>query len=99
EFGLLRKEAIFINIARGPVVDETALVAALKAGKFRGAGLDVFQKEPLPGDSPLLALPNLVALPHIGSATHEARELMARTAADNLIAVLDGREPAYPVEL
>jgi len=99
EFALLRKDAIFINIARGPVVDETALVAALEAGKFRGAGLDVFEKEPLPGDSPLLALPNLVALPHIGSATHEARELMARTAADNLIAVLDGREPAYPVGL
>ncbi|WP_263145602.1 D-glycerate dehydrogenase [Pseudomonas sp. RIT-PI-AD] len=99
EFGLLRKDAVFLNISRGAVVDEAALVDALRAGRFRAAGLDVFEREPLPADSPLLELPNLVALPHIGSATHEARALMARTAADNLIAVLEGREPAYPVAL
>ncbi|MBB3104165.1 2-hydroxyacid dehydrogenase [Azomonas macrocytogenes] len=97
EFALMRPDTLFINIARGPVVDEAALIEALRAGQLHGAGLDVFEQEPLPTDSPLLAMPNVVALPHIGSATVEARELMARTAANNLIAVLDGETPAYPI--
>ncbi len=99
EFALMRPDTIFINIARGPVVDEAALIKALQAGQLRAAGLDVFEKEPLSADSALLQLPNVVALPHIGSATIEARALMARTAADNLIAVLEGGTPAYPVRL
>ncbi|MCP6134701.1 bifunctional glyoxylate/hydroxypyruvate reductase B, partial [Klebsiella pneumoniae] len=79
------------------VVDEPALVQALAEGQIRAAGLDVFEREPLPADSPLLALPQVVALPHIGSATVEARALMARTAAAQLAAVLEGRAPDHPV--
>jgi gluconate 2-dehydrogenase len=72
------------------VVDEAALIEALRAGTIRGAGLDVFEHEPLAADSPLLGLKNVVALPHIGSATAETRHAMARNAAENLIGALDG---------
>jgi gluconate 2-dehydrogenase len=91
ELALMKRDAILINASRGPVVDEGALVAALQAGRIRGAGLDVFEREPLPVNSPLYALPNVVALPHIGSATRATREAMARRAARNLIATLDGQ--------
>ncbi len=67
----MKSSAIFINAGRGPVVDEQALIAALQNGEIHAAGLDVFEHEPLAKDSPLLSLPNVVALPHIGSATHE----------------------------
>jgi lactate dehydrogenase-like 2-hydroxyacid dehydrogenase len=97
EFGLMRPQTLFINVSRGQVVNESALIETLRAQKIRAAGLDVFEKEPLPADSPLLNLKNLVALPHIGSATVEARALMARTAADNLRQVLAGREPDHRV--
>ncbi|MCU8650161.1 bifunctional glyoxylate/hydroxypyruvate reductase B, partial [Escherichia coli] len=79
-----------INAGRGPVVDEKALISALQKGEIHAAGLDVFEREPLPVDSPLLAMPNVVALPHIGSATHETRYNMAACAVDNLIAALQG---------
>ncbi|GAB3466745.1 2-hydroxyacid dehydrogenase [Azotobacter salinestris] len=94
ELARMRPESILINISRGKVVDETALLEALQAGRLRGAGLDVFEREPLPADSPLLRLDNVVATPHIGSATHETREAMARCAVDNLLAALAGRRPA-----
>jgi len=94
EFALMRREAIFINGSRGRIVDEAALIEALRAGRLRGAGLDVFAHEPLAADSPLLAMDQVVALPHIGSATHETRHAMARMAADNLIRALEGRRPA-----
>lgn len=97
QFAAMRADAVFVNIARGAVVDEAALVQALAEGQIRAAGLDVFEREPLPAGSPLLALPNVVALPHIGSATVEARALMARTAAAELAAVLEGRAPNHPV--
>ncbi|MBF8781396.1 2-hydroxyacid dehydrogenase [Pseudomonas fulva] len=97
QFAAMRPEAVFVNIARGAVVDEAALVQALTEGRIRAAGLDVFEREPLPADSPLLALPQVVALPHIGSATVEARALMARTAAAELAAVLEGRVPRHRV--
>lgn len=86
----MKPSAILINAGRGPVVDEKALIEALKEGTLYAAGLDVFEKEPLPVDSPLLSLPNVVALPHIGSATHETRYNMAACAVDNLIAALSG---------
>ncbi|CAI8919747.1 glyoxylate reductase [Pseudomonas sp. IT-P258] len=94
EFALMRPESIFINISRGKVVDETALIDALRRGQIRAAGLDVFEREPLNPDSPLLQLSNVVATPHIGSATHETREAMARCALDNLLAALAGERPA-----
>ncbi|RPH28808.1 glyoxylate/hydroxypyruvate reductase GhrB [Buttiauxella warmboldiae] len=86
----MKSSAILINAGRGPVIDEKALIQALIEGKIHAAGLDVFEQEPLPPDSPLLSLPNVVALPHIGSATHETRYNMAACAVDNLIAALSG---------
>lgn len=86
----MKSSAILINIGRGSVVDEQALVEALQNGTIHAAGLDVFEKEPLPLDSALLKMPNVVALPHIGSATHETRYAMAACAVDNLIAALTG---------
>ncbi|TWI55522.1 phosphogluconate 2-dehydrogenase [Pseudomonas duriflava] len=93
QLALLKQEAFLINISRGKVVDEAALIEALQAKRFQGAGLDVFEKEPLPSDSPLLNLPQVVATPHIGSATHGTREGMARCAVDNLLAALTGKRP------
>lgn len=93
EFALMREHGIFLNVSRGQVVDEAALIDALQRGGIRAAGLDVFAQEPLPGDSPLVGLKHLTALPHIGSATREARALMARTAADNLKCALSGLLP------
>ncbi|WP_223513513.1 2-hydroxyacid dehydrogenase [Pseudomonas sp. GL-B-19] len=93
EFALMRPESIFINISRGKVVDEAALIEALRAGQIRGAGLDVFEREPLDPDSPLLTLNNVVATPHMGSATHETREAMATCAVDNLLMALAGKRP------
>ncbi|AIU28297.1 D-glycerate dehydrogenase [Pandoraea pnomenusa] len=91
EFAQMKRGAIFINAARGKVIDEAALIGALASGHLRAAGLDVFEREPVPVDSPLLTMKNVVALPHIGSATHETRHAMASCAADNLIAALGGR--------
>ncbi|MHC8344294.1 NAD(P)-dependent oxidoreductase [Pseudomonas sp. RT6P73] len=99
EFALMRPESIFINISRGKVVDEPALIEALRTGQIRAAGLDVFEREPLNVDSPLLALNNVVATPHMGSATHETREAMARCAVDNLLAALAGERPANLVNV
>ncbi|MHC8327084.1 NAD(P)-dependent oxidoreductase [Pseudomonas sp. LB1P83] len=93
EFGLMRPESIFINISRGKVVDEAALIEALRTGQIRAAGLDVFEREPLNLDSPLLALNNVVATPHMGSATHETREAMAECAVENLLMALAGERP------
>ncbi|AOJ80772.1 D-glycerate dehydrogenase [Burkholderia savannae] len=90
EFAKMKRSAILVNASRGPVVDEAALIDALRAGTIRAAGLDVFEHEPLAADSPLLSMSNVVALPHIGSATRETRHAMARCAAENLIAALDG---------
>ncbi|EMM6763000.1 glyoxylate/hydroxypyruvate reductase GhrB [Pluralibacter gergoviae] len=91
QFKKMKSSAIFINAGRGPVVDEEALIEALKSGEIHAAGLDVFEQEPLPRASELLTLPNVVALPHIGSATHETRYNMAADAVNNLINALDGK--------
>jgi phosphogluconate 2-dehydrogenase len=94
QFALMRPESIFINISRGKVVDEAAMIEALRHQRIRAAGLDVFEREPLNHDSPLLQLNNVVATPHMGSATHETREAMARCAVENLLAALKGEKPA-----
>jgi glyoxylate reductase len=93
---LMKETAYLVNSARGPIVDEAALVDALKAGKIAGAGLDVFENEPdvHPG---LLELDNVVILPHLGSATIETRTAMGVLAAKNAIAVLKGETPPTPV--
>ena len=93
EFGMMKPGAIFINGARGAIVQEDALLAALDQGTLRAAGLDVFATEPLPLDSPLRVHPRVTALPHIGSATHETREAMAELATTNLLQALAGQRP------
>ncbi|MDO7930389.1 D-glycerate dehydrogenase [Pseudomonas sp. KFB-139] len=92
ELALMKPGAILINIARGPIVDEPALIEALQDGTIRGAGLDVYEKEPL-SESPLFSLSNAVTLPHIGSATHETRQAMADRAYHNLRSALLGERP------
>lgn len=93
QFRVMKPSAIFISTGRGPVVDEAALVAALAEGRLGGAGLDVFEKEPLPADSPLLRMPNVTLSPHIASvsdvSTVERKRLMGRQIAD----VLQGKIP------
>lgn len=90
QFKAMKPTAFLINASRGPIVDEPALIEALKDGTIAGAGLDVYWEEPLPAESPLLKLDNVVTLPHIGSATHETRQAMNKNAAENLISALDG---------
>jgi glyoxylate reductase len=92
-FQKMKQSAIFINASRGPVVDEQALYEALVAGEIAGAGLDVFDKEPIDSSHPLLQLTNVVALPHIGSSSVETRTVMMRLCLDNIAAVLEGKEP------
>jgi glyoxylate reductase len=96
ELALMKPTAVLINTARGPVVDEEALVEALREKRLFAAGLDVYEREPAlhPG---LFELENVVLLPHIGSATVSTRNRMAQMAAENLIAMLAGRKPATPV--
>ena len=96
QFDLMQKHAVFINIARGSVVDENALIDALQQTKIFAAGLDVYAKEPLQS-SPLFELPNVVTAPHIGSATAETRQKMVKLAYQNLIDGLEGRIPRYLV--
>jgi glyoxylate reductase len=86
----MRDTAYLVNTARGPIVDTGALIEALTAGRIAGAALDVTDPEPLPGDHPLLRAPNLLVLPHLGSATVVTRERMADLAVDNLLAGLAG---------
>ncbi|HEX8432486.1 MAG TPA: NAD(P)-dependent oxidoreductase, partial [Longimicrobium sp.] len=92
----MRPGSVLVNTARGPLIDEAALVDALRDGPLAAAGLDVYEREPVvhPG---LLDLPNVVLLPHIGSATRGTRAEMATLAAHNVRAVLDGKPPLTPL--
>jgi lactate dehydrogenase-like 2-hydroxyacid dehydrogenase len=93
----MKPTAFLINTSRGPVVDEGALIAALREGRLAGAGLDVFEREPVNPENPLLHMENVVTLPHVGSATEATRQAMVDLAADNVLAVLQGRPPLTPV--
>ena len=97
EFARMKPSAYLINVARGPVVDEEALVEALRCGVIAGAGLDVFEHEPDVHPGLLEQRERVVLLPHIGSASDATRRAMARIAVDNVLAVLAGDPPATPV--
>jgi len=86
----MKRTAVLVNTARGPVVDQAALARALEEGRIAAAGVDVTEVEPIPPDDPLLRAPNVVILPHIGSASHATRERMAAMAVDNCLAGLRG---------
>jgi glyoxylate reductase len=92
ELALMKPTAFLINTARGAIVDEAALTRALKRRQIAGAGLDVFEHEPKVTPE-LLAMPNVVATPHLGSAVVEVREQMANIVVDNILALLAGKTP------
>lgn len=93
QFELMKKSAVFINTSRGPVVDEDALLHALKSKQIWAAGLDVYEEEPISNDHPLLELDNVTCLPHIGSASIATRVVMANLACQNIAAALTGKQP------
>ena len=93
EFNLMKKSAFFINGSRGRTVDESALINALQEQEIKGAALDVFEQEPIDKENPLLRLPNVITLPHVGSATYETRLAMAMLAAENVVDGVLGKEP------
>jgi glyoxylate reductase len=96
ELAAMKPGAILVNTARGPIVDESALAPALEAGPLAGVGLDVYENEPSVHAS-LLARRDVVLLPHLGSATHEARGRMARTALTDAVRVARGEPPLHPI--
>jgi glyoxylate reductase len=93
EFARMKNDAIIVNTARGPIIDQAALTDWLRANPAASAALDVFEAEPIATDDPLLQLPNLVAAPHVGSATLTTRTRMANLVVENLIAYFEGRQP------
>jgi len=97
EIRLMKSTAILVNTARGPLVDESALAAALSEGRLCGAGLDVFEKEPLAADSPLRQLDNVILSDHTGWFSEESVSELKTKAARNVAAVLRGGPPVYPV--
>jgi phosphoglycerate dehydrogenase-like enzyme len=97
QFGKMKPTAILINVARGQIVDQGALVDALRSGQIAGAGLDVFAVEPLPLDDPLLSMDNVVLTPHVAAATYETSRRRAAAAAQNVQRVAQGDKPLYTV--
>jgi glyoxylate reductase len=99
QFAQMKPTATLVNVARGAVVDTDALVRALQQKKIAGAALDVTDPEPLSPDHPLVALDNVVIVPHVGSGTYETRARMAMLAAENLVTYIEGKEPPTRVAL
>ena len=99
EFKKMKNTAFIINVARGPIIDHNALVKALKEKWIAGAGVDVFYQEPLLLDDPILSMDNVILTPHIASNTLECRKIMAVVAAEEILRVLHGGKPLYPVNL
>ena len=96
ELAQMKSSAILVNVSRGAVIDEAALIDALKNQQILAAGLDVYEQEPLQ-QSELFKLTNVVTLPHLGSATLQTRDAMSNLAFDNLKAALNGQKPRYMV--
>lgn len=97
ELALMKSSAFLINIARGPIVQHDALVRALRDGRIAGAGLDVFDQEPIPLNDSILSLSNVVMTPHVASNTAECRKRMAIAVAQDVLRVLNGQAPRYPI--
>ncbi|MGQ9596680.1 MAG: 2-hydroxyacid dehydrogenase [Thermoproteota archaeon] len=93
ELRMMKPSSYLINVSRGTVVDEKTIIRALKEGWIAGAALDVFEKEPIEADNPLIGFNNVVLTPHIASATFEARKMLAETAARNILSILSGKLP------
>jgi D-3-phosphoglycerate dehydrogenase len=93
----MKPTAVVVNVARGALIDQDALVEALREGRLAGAGLDVYEHEPLPVDDPLMELDNVVLTPHIAGLTRQTSKRRARLAAENVLNVLRGGEPVHGV--
>ncbi len=94
---LMKPSAYLVNIARGPLVDEAALLTSLRNRRIAGAGLDVFEEEPVRADNPLLALDNVIATPHKLAATHESLQQVCESIEENILRVISGQNPLYVV--
>ncbi|MBT5642128.1 D-glycerate dehydrogenase, partial [Candidatus Bathyarchaeota archaeon] len=97
ELEKMKTSSLIVNTSRGPVINESALVDALRNGKIAGAALDVFEKEPTPLDNTLLSMPNVLATPHIASASWETRKKMAIRSTGNVLSYLKGERPPHIV--
>jgi len=97
EFDMMKPSSLVVNTSRGPVINESALIDALRDGKIGGAALDVFEAEPTPLDNPLLSMPNVLVTPHIASASWETRRKMAVRSTGNVLSYLKGERPPHIV--
>jgi phosphoglycerate dehydrogenase-like enzyme len=95
ELRMMKPSASLVNTARGPLVDEAALLRALREGWIASAGLDVFEEEPLPANHPLLELPNTIVSAHVAGISRESIQAMSRFACADVVAVLQGRQPRH----
>jgi phosphogluconate 2-dehydrogenase len=93
----MKPGAVLVNVARGALVDEEALIEMLREGRMRGAGLDVFSEEPLPPDNAFLALDNVIATPHVAGVTGGTSRRRARVCVENAERIAQGLEPAYEI--